>query len=399
MKSVLHVISGVDPVSGGPVTTLLGMACAQSQLGAKVYVATLCPKENQGIKQWVDSAQADQVNVKLIKPPAGFFANCQAIKSQIQALLPKIDVVHIHGMWGLIQWVTAKLCRNANVPYVIIPHGMLTKDSLSRKAMKKRIALLLAGKKMIRAAKALHFCSELERDLSTTFGTRSIVEPNGLDLREFSENQMPPQGRMRQLFPEIGDRQIVLFLGRLHPIKGLDILIPAFAKAKIPNTVLVLAGPMASGYEQTVQKMIAENQLQKDVILTGMMDYKQRIAAFNDAKLFVLSSYHENFGNVVVEALACAKPVIVSDHVNIHPYITQARVGSVVPLDAQALAQEITHWMTDKKQYDQAAARAKPYAWDQFDWKKIALRLDQHYNDLISNSQNNPDEHPQKNAN
>ena len=105
---------------------------------------------------------------------------------------------------------------------------------------------------------------------------------------------------------------------------------------------------------------------------------------FNDAELFTLSSYHENFGNVVVEALAAETPVIVSDHVNIHPYITEAGVGGVVPLDSDALADEITRWMTDKKLYAEAQGKSKAYVWEMFDWRKIVVRLNGHYIKMIN---------------
>ena len=280
MKSVLHVISGVDPVSGGPVTTLAGMCRTQALMGADVYVAAMMWEDNAGVRQWVEDAASDGVKTTLIGPTKMPMLWHKDTLPTMRELISKVDVVHIHGMWKQIHSVASQECVRQGVPYLIIPHGMLTQDSLGRKILKKRLFMFFKGKQLISNASLLQFSCELERDLSTTFGIEAVVEPNGLDLREFETSELPPDGKLREMYPEIEDRRIVLFLGRLHPIKGLDILIPAFAKANLENTVLVLAGPVTKSYGVKIQEMIESNKLQGRVVLTGMMSYKDRVAAF-----------------------------------------------------------------------------------------------------------------------
>ncbi len=176
---------------------------------------------------------------------------------------------------------------------------------------------------------------------------------------------------------------MVLFMSRIHFKKGLDLLVPAFAKAGVPESVLVIAGPDTDGYAATVDALVKERGLSDRVIFAGMLKGAERIAALADADLFVLPSRQENFGIAVVEALAAGCPVIVSDQVNIHQEITAAGVGGVVPLDIPALAAEIRKWMSDPELRTKAAGHARGYVRQNYDWNEIARRWVQEYASLV----------------
>ncbi len=141
---------------------------------------------------------------------------------------------------------------------------------------------------------------------------------------------------------------MVIFLSRLHPKKGLEYLIPAFARANLGEAMLVIAGPDADHYRAQVERMVEEHGLTQRTVFTGMLYGQQRIAALADADLFVLPSHQENFGIAVIEALAAGLPVVVSEHVNIYPEIVAAGLGSAVPLEVGALAGAMARWMGDK---------------------------------------------------
>lgn len=117
----------------------------------------------------------------------------------------------------------------------------------------------------------------------------------------------------------------MLFLSRIHEKKGLDLLIPAFAAARTGDAVLLLAGPDVGGYLATVEQMIRSAGIERRVIYANMLTGRTRLAALGGSDLFVLPSYQENFGIVVVEALAAGTPVLISDQVNIHRHISQVR--------------------------------------------------------------------------
>jgi glycosyltransferase involved in cell wall biosynthesis len=138
--------------------------------------------------------------------------------------------------------------------------------------------------------------------------------------------------------------------------------------------MLVVAGPDSEGYKFTIDDLIDRNGVRGRVIFTGMIAGRDKLAALADADLLSAPSYHENFGLAVIEALACGTPVVVSDQVNLHPDITSAGVGGVVPLEIAALARELDRWLDDDAMRHQAAARASGFVRERYDWDKIAGR-------------------------
>jgi glycosyltransferase involved in cell wall biosynthesis len=171
----------------------------------------------------------------------------------------------------------------------------------------------------------------------------------------------------------------VVFFSRLHHKKGLDLLLPAFARCGVESAVLALVGPVDDDYRTQLEAMIRAHNLRDRVVFTGMLRGPERVAALADADLFCLPSYQENFGIAVVEALAAGTPVLISDQVNIHPDIAAAGVGGVVPTRVEPLAVELRRWLTDQTLRDDAAAKCRPFVWQRYDWNAIARRWSDHY--------------------
>jgi glycosyltransferase involved in cell wall biosynthesis len=232
----------------------------------------------------------------------------------------------------------------------------------------------------------MHYTSELERDLAATLGLRppSLVVPNGVDLREFAD--LPDRGFLRQRFSQIGERRIVLFLSRIHPKKGLDLLVEAFARAGTAGRVLVITGPDCDGYEAEIRRLVRARNVDESVIFTGPLYGRDRIAALRDADLFALPSHQENFGIAVVEALAAGVPVLISDQVNIYREIQEENVGGVVRMDVDELARALDCWLSDDAMRSAAATRARPLARNRYDWSKIAGRWITEYERLVGPS-------------
>jgi glycosyltransferase involved in cell wall biosynthesis len=276
------------------------------------------------------------------------------------------------------------LSRELHKPYLFTPHGMLDPWSLKQSRLKKRLYLALRLRKDLAHAAALHFSDEIERDLtaSLTLPTPAIVEKHIVDLSEFQT--LPTAGTFRARFPAIGDRPIILFLSRLHPKKGLDLLIPAFAKAQTRDAMLVLAGPCDDDYKVRLTNLARTHSVLDRTLFTGMLYGSDRVAALVDAHVFVLPSYQENFGIVVIESLAAGTPVIISDQVNIHRQISEAQVGSVIPAKVDPLAEEMTRYLTFESLRTETAARARPFVFSTYDRDAIAQRWVEHYRRLIS---------------
>jgi glycosyltransferase involved in cell wall biosynthesis len=324
---------------------------------------------------------ADDLNAAGV--PAAVVSRGELKRAMSQAV-GSADVIHAHGVWAAEQHLAAVAARRLGKPYVITPHGMLTTWSLAQKRLKKQIYLALRLRRDLNAAAAVHCTSTVEREAMAPLSLRPkvIVEPLGIDQGEFAD--LPPRGSFRRRFPQLGDDRIILFLGRIHRGKGLEYLVPALAEAKLQNVKLVIVGPDSGGFKTTIDQLIDRHNLRDRVLFTGMLRGRERLEGLVDADLFALPSEHENFGVVVVEALACGTPVLISDGVAIYDQITTAKVGGVVRArDIPALSRELKRWMEDDELRRAAAARARPFAAEAFDWSAIARRWAGHYENLI----------------
>jgi len=355
----------------------------KAQRGAGLDVSVLATWRQGQDKDIADDLAASGIAVTLVGPTRGPLSNHPQLASTLRDVIQANDVVHAHGIWEQVQHSGMTVCRELGKPYVVTPHGMLTQWSLRQKWLKKKIYMMLRLRRDLEGAAALHFTSATERDAVALLKLRPkvIVEPLGVDLREFES--LPAKGSFRAKFPGIAGRKIVLFLGRVHPGKGLEYLIPALAAIERDDAMLVAVGPDSGGYQSVLKRMADENKVAQRVLFTGMLRGRDRIEALTDADIFAIPSEHENFGVVVVEALACGTPVIVSNGVALSGEVTAAGVGASVPVgDVPGLAKELKRWLGDDVLRCAAAKRARPFAFERFDWARLAMAWRDHYAQL-----------------
>jgi len=380
---VCHAISGLDHRLGGPVHAMLGLASNQRHAGLDV---TIVSSRREGDDDAIaDELIAAGVEVMHIGPVHGALGRHPDMASIVMDQVERADIVHIHAVWDEIQHVAATAAHGTLTPFIIRPCGMLDPWCLAQGRFKKRIYMALRLRRHLDRAARIHFTTATERELvmePLRLRSTPIVEPNGVVLSEFDD--LPAPGTFRTAFPAVGDRPIILFLSRLHRKKGLDVLIPAFARADVGDAALVLVGPDDRGYQATVEAMIDEHGVRDRVVLTGLLRGVDRLAAFVDAEIFVLPSYQENFGVAVIEALAAGLPVIISDQVNIHDEITRAHVGDVTRTDVDEFASAMTRWMNDASLRSDARDRARPFVRERYDWANIAHRWVRHYDAIVS---------------
>jgi glycosyltransferase involved in cell wall biosynthesis len=376
--NVLHVASSVDPRDGGTSAAVVGMAKAQAKAGLDVRVCSMA--EPGGDLRFANELRANGVAVSIIgraRTPTGL----RKLWHVLNGLVAQAQVVHIHALWEVIQLVASKLASRHGMPYVLSPHGMLDPWSMSQKRLKKLAYYRLFAGPMIRSATALHFATLEEQRLATpwTAATPGIVEPFGVEHTEFTRRL--DSGSLSQIHPSLSGRRKILFLSRLHHKKGLDLLIPAFAEAcrAEGDIMLVLVGPVSDGYAATIETLIHQSELEDRIVLVGMLTGVMKLAAYRDADLFVLPSYQENFGLVVIEALACGLPVIITEHVNLARDIEGFGVGEVVPASVEGLSKAIAKWMRCSA-LRQAAAEAGPQlVSERYTWDIIGPHWREHY--------------------
>jgi len=378
---VLHVISGIDPRGGGPAEALRGLATAQAAAGLNVRVlATFFAGDDLGIAAVL---QARGVTVRLVGPCRKPLGRHPDLASATGEAVATADVVHIHALWEEVQHLSARAARDSQKPYLIRPCGMLDPWSLRQSWLKKRLYLYWRLQRHLNSAATIHFTSDVEQSgaASLRLQAPAIVEPNGIDVSEYAD--LPSRGTFRGRRGIPPGETVVLFLGRLHPKKGLDLLLPAFARVG-HDCILVIAGPGEETYQASLKAEATRLGIADRVVFTGMLLGEDKLAAFVDADLFVLPSYQENFGIAVAEAMAAGLPVLISDQVNINKEVAIRGAGGVVPTDAEALATELVRWTNDLELRRHAGANAREFARSQYDWTAIANRWVGHYQRLLS---------------
>ncbi|HJQ60553.1 MAG TPA: glycosyltransferase, partial [Vineibacter sp.] len=376
---ILHLIATLARESGGPAQACLEMARAVAARGHDVAISTTNwpGKAAEPVPTGVPLRQ-DGVTVTYfpVLPPRGWKPSL-AMARVLRRELASFDVVHLHSLYLFHDWLGGRLCRRFGVPYIVRPHGMLDPYIRNHHRGRKHLMELLFQDRVLRHAAAVHYTSEVEREISRPFdhGAPARIVPLGVDLAGF--DALPPPERFAERFPETRGRRIVLFLSRLHPKKGLDLLLPAFARlaSDDPSLHLVIAGP-DDGMLDQCKAWARRDGIHDRVTFTGMLRGEDKLAAFAAATLFALPSYSENFGIAVVEAMAAGLPVVISDQVNIWREIQAGGGALVTRCDSDKLALALSTVLADRPLAEDMARKARATVRRLYHWDSVAASLE-----------------------
>ena len=281
--------------------------------------------------------------------------------------LAEYDVVHIYGLYDLLGSVVGWFCRRRSIPYVLEPLGMFGPKVRSER--KKNLYSKLIGNSLFTGAQVVIATSETERAELIDGGldeAKILLRRNGINLVDFET--LPQGGSFRAQRNIEAVTPLIVFVGRLSFIKGLDLLVKAFAQIE-SDAHLIIAGPDDDdGCAAEVRRLIDEFQLADRVTLTGPLYAQEKLEAFVDADWVVLPSRYESFGNVAAEAIACGTPVLVTDQCGIAPLL-DGRAGLVVPCDVDGLRNGMQRMIDDKNLLEQlrqgCESVARSLSWDE----------------------------------
>jgi glycosyltransferase involved in cell wall biosynthesis len=325
---------------------------------------------------WPDREPAPRVatlqDVPAILFPLQFgasFKYSRPLASWLDANARQFDLAHIHAVFNHASVAAARACRKASVPYVIRPLGTLDPWSMKQKPLRKRIFWSLQGRTMLEAAKAVHYTSATEQS-----GTENLlgvnhgkVIPLGIDPATCGANGSQSSERY------------VLVLSRLHPKKGLEVLIDAFAllvqENRFAEWKLVIAGDGPRDYVSSLKRRAS---VSNRIVFSGWLDGQRKEAMLSCASLLALPSYQENFGICVMEALARSVPALVSPHVSLAGEIREANAGWISPVEKNALADVLAIALSDEAER-QRRGRAGKLLSQKYSWERVAIDLEKLY--------------------
>jgi glycosyltransferase involved in cell wall biosynthesis len=335
--NILHFISSVDPAYGGPVEALKQRVAIYRSAGHSVEVATLDDP---------DFAATLDFPAPLIAlgPGRGIYAYTPRALPWLRDNITRFDVVFVDGVWNYNTLAAHQALAGTGVPWAIFTHGMLDpyfKHAFPLKHLKKSIYWHLRLARVFRDATAVLFTAEEEKLLAhqsfSRYRVREMVVPFGI----FSPVCNLDQARDAFLarFPALRGKRLAISLGRIHPKKGADLLIKAFAATLAtqphdPNAdpwQLVIAGPDQLGWQRDLEALATSLSIRDRVTFTGSLEGAPKWGALAASEIFVLPSHQENFGIVVAEALACGVPVLLSDKINIWREVVKHSAGLVAP--------------------------------------------------------------------
>ena len=381
---VLHVIPSLSPTQGGPSFALPLMERALRGEGIDVAVATT-DDDGPGARIDVTLGQPLSVNGATryyFRKQTEFYKCSLPLARWLDDHVAGFDVVHVHALFSHASVAGARAARRHGVPYVVRPLGVLNRYGMTqRRARLKRLSFRWLERPLLQGAALVHYTSHQERVEAEELGAFApgVVLPLGMDV-EALQGVLDVEPFVAR-WPRALEQQNILFLSRLDPKKGLELLIGAFAKVTESGlkALLVIAGAGEPGYVAELKRLVAQSGLASDVIWTGHLAGELKWAAFGVADAFVLPSESENFGLAAVEALAVGKPTILTHGVGISESVMEAQAGLVVESSSDAIAEAISRVLSDRNLADSLAARGRALSRERYSLRAMGTGLRELY--------------------
>ena len=342
--TILHILTSIDPALGGTVEATRHIAGAMSRCGTKTEVLSLATPNQKWLDAWA-------VKVHSLGTTRSYYQYSNKLVPWLQENHSRYDAIVVHGVWRYPSFGAWRALRHGPTPYFLFTHGMLDpwfQRTYPLKHLKKALFWRLAEYRVLRDARAVLFGSEEERKLA-----RRSFRPYSCRERVVGlGTAAPPNDSAVQIedfyrqFPRLQGHRLVLFLGRIHRVKGCDLLIRAFGEIAMldPLLHLVFAGPEEDGTRRQLDGLIEASHLANRVTFTGQLSGNLKWGAFRAAEVFVLPSHTESYGVSVVEAMACGVPVLITNKVNTWREIERDGAGLIAADDFDGVSDLLRRW-------------------------------------------------------
>jgi glycosyltransferase involved in cell wall biosynthesis len=351
---ILEIIGTVDPRDGGAIEGLVRQSNVRARRGLETHIASLdgpeapwvleCPVQTFGLGTGMPNFRG---------PLWERYGYAPRFVPWLRHNVTNYDIVVVNGLWNYATLAARRVLPASTVPYVVFPHGMLDpwfRTSGPAKHAVKQMLWLVSEGPLLNQARAVLFTTEAEMEQARNMFRPYRVHGRvvGYGTADIEGNPTMQIAAFRRVVPALADRPFLLFLGRIHPKKGCDILIEAFARAASahPDLDLVIAGPDQSGLRAALEPLARASGIAGRIHWPGMLGGDAKWGALRDCRAFVLSSHSENFGVAVAEALAAGRPVLITDKVNIWREVQADGAGMVSSDDAAGVSRMLGDFLS-----------------------------------------------------
>lgn len=387
---ILQIIPAVSLIYGGPSQMIRGLSAALARENVEVTILTTDANGDVG-QPPLDVPLNKLISVNGYQicyfrcSPFRRYKFSLGLLQWLAQYGKEYDLAHIHSLFSPVSTAAAIVARNINLPYILRPLGTLDPADLQKKKQLKQIYAALWEATNLAKAAGIHFTSQEEARISHRFGrkTRDIIVPLGVEL----SGDLPTTGLARQKWNIEPDIPLILFMSRIDPKKGFDLLVPALATLQSEGVDFhfVLAGSNFQNldYERSVVRMVEETGLRSRTTITGFVKGEDKLALLQDADLFVLPSYYENFGIAVAEAMLAGLPVLISNKVYIWDAIQAADAGWVAQCDREDITEKLRSALQHPEGQKYKGENARKLALNRYSWDAIAKQMKAEYRKIL----------------
>jgi glycosyltransferase involved in cell wall biosynthesis len=377
---ILHFLRSARHDIGGPARAVVDLCAALAKRGHEVNLATIDGADLP--EGWTARGDSLPQLVKVQKPALGGRWYIRAASTQLAKLVQTHDVLHVHGMWDSLNVQLCRLAASRGIPYVISIRGMLGDWSMDQSRTKKRLYLGLLGSRWLRESHGIHLTAQAEFDQARAWfpPELGIVIPNLLDLEPFIS--LPGAESAMRAFSTPRGTPRLLFLSRIHPKKGVEVLLRALRILKDQGIAVccLIAGSGDVDYVASLRALAVSLGLSmEECHFIGPITGSLKLSLYQSADVFVLPTNQENFGFVFIEALASGLPVVTTRGVDIWPELESSGAAKIAHGNPESIADSLRGMLASPEKLGEMRQRGREWVFRTMDPARIVERFEAFY--------------------
>jgi len=382
---VVHVVESLDTHYGGPAQSVPSLARESIYTGAEIVFVSANWSGPRQHNEIIETLTAEWIQLAVCGPSKLRYS------PKLYSSLRKIaanphTIIHVHNLWNYFPFAAYLLAKKYHVPLVVSLRGTMSDWALAQRRIVKKLAWQLFQRRMLNGAALVHATSKEEALSARKAGVKApiVIIPNGVNLNEFE--RLPSREAAQQALDLDSKKKYVLFLSRLHPKKGIEMLIQAWseipAEFRESWELIIVGSTTDARYQQILQDEINKTHSRDTIHMLGHLTGKLKVAAFSASEIYILPSHTENFGIAVLEALACGLPVITT--VNTPWKIVQdKKAGFWIPLEPKGLVAAMGELMNSPQLREAMSKNALDVA-SEFQWSTIGQEFSRLYRKILN---------------